>query len=210
MVDMHVAAFVGMWAWMMAAMMVPSMAPFARRYLRALPGAGPGVVRGGLFVGGYLVVWSGTSLIAYPLVLGLDAVAMRGDVTAGLVAALVLATGAAYYLTPAKYRLLRACRSPFGLTLKYAGYRGRLRDLRAGVHHGATCLGCCWALMALLLVFGWMNVATMVAIALVVAVEKLWRHGEAFARGVGGATAVLAVAVLVRPDLAAGLVPAPM
>lgn len=61
--------------------------------------------------------------------------------------------------------------------------------------------------MALMVVFGTMNVAAMVALAIVVAVEKLWRHGQGFARAVGWATAVLAVAVLAMPWLATGLTP---
>jgi predicted metal-binding membrane protein len=28
------------------------------------------------------------------------------------------------------------------------------RDVRAGAHHGAYCLGCCWSLMALFVVVG--------------------------------------------------------
>jgi predicted metal-binding membrane protein len=43
--------------------------------------------------------------------------------------------------------------------LQYGAYRGRLRDVRAGAHHGAYCLGCCWSLMALFVVVGVMNLA---------------------------------------------------
>jgi predicted metal-binding membrane protein len=44
-------------------------------------------------------------------------------------------------------------RPPSG-QLHYGAYRGRLRDVRAGAHHGAYCLGCCWSLMALFVVVG--------------------------------------------------------
>lgn len=200
------AAFLVMWSAMMAAMMVPSMLPTASRWLRTVPGT-PHLrtARGVLFVGGYVFVWSTTGLAGYGLVRLADALVSRAGVPPGAVAAVVLGTCALYYLTGAKYRLLRECRTSFGLILQWSTYRGRLRDLRAGIHHGLTCLGCCWALMALMVVFGTMNVAAMIALAAVVAVEKLWRHGEGFARAVGWATAVLAVVVLAVPRLATGL-----
>jgi hypothetical protein len=45
-------------------------------------------------------------------------------------------------------------RSPLSLLLRYGSYHGALRDVRAGAHHGAYCLGCCWSLMALFVVLG--------------------------------------------------------
>jgi predicted metal-binding membrane protein len=82
---------------------------------------------------------------------------------------------------------------------------GRLRDVRAGAHHGAYCLGCCWSLMALFVVVGVMNLAAMVVLAAVVLAEKLSVHGEVLARVVGVAALALAVAVIWVPALAPGL-----
>ena len=47
-----------------------------------------------------------------------------------------------------------------------------------GVVHGAWCVGCCWGLMAALFALGGMSLTWMVAIAGLIAVEKLlrWRH----------------------------------
>jgi predicted metal-binding membrane protein len=42
-----------------------------------------------------------------------------------------------------------------------------------GVDHGALCLGCCWALMLLLLVGGVMNLAVIAALTAFVAFEKI-------------------------------------
>ena len=50
--------------------------------------------------------------------------------------------------------------------------------MRAGAHHGAYCLGCCWSLMALFVVVGVTNLSVMVVLAVVVLAEKLWVHGE--------------------------------
>ena len=42
-----------------------------------------------------------------------------------------------------------------------------------GVHHGALCIGCCWALMALLFVLGVMNLWWIALVAAVVLLEKV-------------------------------------
>ena len=47
-----------------------------------------------------------------------------------------------------------------------------------GLRYGMLCLGCCWALMALLFVGGVMNLYWIAALSLVVAVEKLAPHGD--------------------------------
>lgn len=199
------AGFLVMWAVMMSAMMLPSMAPVASRYLRSRPWQS-----GVLFVSGYVLLWAGSGVVAWSLGLVADQVVGYGGLAPQLFASGVFAAGAVFYLTPVKYRLLGACRSPMGLLVQYAARRGRLRDLRAGLHHGVTCLGCCWSLMALMVVFGMMNVPAMVVIGVVVAVEKLWARGVVFARAVGVASAVAAVAVLLVPNLAVGLAGAEM
>ena len=58
-------------------------------------------------------------------------------------------------------------------------------NLRAGVHHGLVCIGCCWMLMVALVAVGVMNVAVMVGIALLIAFEKRWRFGEQLAKVAG-------------------------
>jgi predicted metal-binding membrane protein len=121
------------------------------------------------------------------------------------VAVAVFASCGVYQLTPLKARCLKHCRSPLSLLLHYGAYRGPLRDVCAGVHHGAYCLGCCWSLMALFVVVGVMNLAAMVVLAAVVLAEKLWVHGELLARAVGVAALALAVAVIWVPALAPGL-----
>ena len=54
-----------------------------------------------------------------------------------------------------------------------------------GVHHGAFCLGCCWALMALLFVGGVMNLLWIVPVALFVLVEKCLPGGERVGQAAG-------------------------
>jgi len=117
----------------------------------------------------------------------------------------VFAACGVYQLTPLKARCLKHCRSPLSLLLHYGSYRGALRDVRAGVHHAAYCLGCCWALMALFVVVGVMNLTAMVVLAAVVLVEKLWVRGEVVVRVAAVAALLLAAAVIWVPALAPGL-----
>ncbi len=199
---MGAGSFVLMWAAMMAAMMLPSVIPFALLYTGSLEG--PVLARTASFASGYLLVWAATGVVAFG-VAGLFEILVTQGASASFVAASALLLGAAYYATPMKRQLLGQCRNPIGLLIQYGSIRGTARDLRVGVRHGLVCLGCCWSLMLVVFVFGVMNVWAMAAIAVVVAVEKLWRHGERFARAVGIACALLAIAVLMIPDLASGL-----
>jgi predicted metal-binding membrane protein len=198
-----VGSFLALWALMMTAMMLPSVAPFASLYTRSF-GDDRGT-RLAAFASGYLIVWTLAGLPAY----GLAWLASRlvGDHPT---AATVLAVGifvacGAYQLTPLKDRCLAYCRSPLGFVLKYGAYRGRSRDLKVGLHHGAFCLACCWGLMALLVAFGLMNLLAMVVLAGAVLVEKTWTWGPRFSRALGVAALALAIAVVFEPGLAPGL-----
>jgi predicted metal-binding membrane protein len=50
-----------------------------------------------------------------------------------------------------------------------------------GLRHGAYCVGCCWTLMALLLVGGVMNVLWIALLALLILVEKVTPFGRQIA-----------------------------
>lgn len=60
-----------------------------------------------------------------------------------------------------------------------------------GARHGLYCLGCCWALMALLFVGGVMNLAWIAALSIAVALEKLSPGGEQIATALGIALVVV-------------------
>ena len=192
-------AFVGMWALMMAAMMLPSVAPVASMHQRSVRSYRALRLAG--FTSGYLLAWAGAGIPAFLLTAFVAQLVDDHTAWATAVAVVVFASCGVYQLTPLKARCLKHCRSPLSLLLHYGAYRGPLRDVRAGVHHG----GCCWSLMALFVVVGVMNLAAMVVLAAVVLAEKLWVHGELLARAVGVAALALAVAVIWVPALAPGL-----
>ena len=195
--------FVVMWTPMMAAMMLPAVAPLAAVYARTV--RTQRLARLSTFGVGYLAVWAGAGIPAYVLAWAAGRIAQGRPAVATATAVGVYAVCGAYQLTGWKDRCLRQCRSPIALLLRYGSFRGRLRDLAAGVHHGAYCAGCCWALFVVLVAVGVMNVPAMLVLAATVLLEKLWSHGVGFSRVVGVAALGLAVAVIWVPELAPGL-----
>jgi len=65
---------------------------------------------------------------------------------------------------------------------------------------GARC-GCCWALLAVLLVVGLMNLVWMAAITLVFMLEKNWRFGGRLHLAVGAALVALGFLLAIHPEL---------
>ncbi|MEZ5412244.1 MAG: DUF2182 domain-containing protein [Acidimicrobiales bacterium] len=106
-----------------------------------------------------------------------------------LIPALGLAGTGAYQLSELKERCLRACRSPRGFALRHwQGRRPAWRETAAlAGDYALSCLGCCWALMALLFAVGsgWLGLAAMVALSLLMAAERLAPWGLRLARPTG-------------------------
>ena len=202
---MSTVSFTAMWALMMAAMMLPSVGPFVGVYQQTVTERR--IARLAALGAGYLGVWAAVGLAAFVLADRFEQVAGDNATAARAVAVGTFAMVGLYQLSPLKFRCLSHCRTPLGHLIHYLGFRGPLRDVRAGVSHGWFCLGCCWALMVLMVAFGVMNVPAMVGLAVIIAVEKIWRHGERFARAVGVAAIAYALALVFVPELAPGLDP---
>jgi len=203
------AAFLLMWTIMMAAMMLPSVAPVGVLYIRAVrrrAGGVAGIARVVSLVLGYLLAWCVFGILAYVAAHFGGLLAASSPDAAPWVAAGVLAVCGAYQLTPLKDSCLSHCRSPLGLLMHVGNFRGRLRDVRAGVYHGAYCVGCCWGLMLVMVVVGVMNVAWMVALAVVIAIEKSWVYGRKFGHAVGIALIAFACIAPWNPELLSGMV----
>ena len=199
--------FLGLWVAMMAAMMLPSVAPVAVLWTRWLTGASAGTGRAArmsLFLGGYLLAWAGFGAVAFAALAGTGRLVTASPAAKGLGVAIVSAAGL-YQLTIWKDRFLRRCRSPVVALLYDAGTRGRSRDVRAGLHHGAACVGCCWGLMIVLAAAGVMNLAVMAVLTVVIFTEKLWRYGRPFGQAVGLVLVAAGVLALWFPWLLPGL-----
>ncbi len=196
--------FVVMWAVMMTAMMFSSIGPLAVLYSRTLDS--PHRLLG--LGAGYLLAWATTGFAAYVIADLFGGLASGRPALAQAVAVGCFVLAGLYQLTPLKRRCLSHCRSPIAHLVRLISFRGRWRDVRAGLHHGLFCLGCCWGLMVLMVAVGVMNVAAMVLLAAIIAAEKHWRYGETLAPVVGIACLVWAAVIVVEPGAAPGLDPA--
>jgi len=205
---LSVAAFAGIWALMMTAMMLPTITPFTALYTRTLSDHRPRRITE--LACGYLLVWTLAAVPAYALAWLGSELASRRPAAATALAVGIFAACGIYQLTPVKDRCLARCRSPLGFAFKYGSYRGRLRDLRVGINHGAFCLACCWALMGILIAVGLMNLAAMVVLSAVVLAEKTSTWGPRLTRLIGVAAFALAIAVVLRPSIAGGLYQTPL
>jgi predicted metal-binding membrane protein len=196
-------AYVAAWAVMMTAMMLPSALPMIGLYAATQRTATTTLkaVRVGMFTLMYLGLWALTGVPVYFASVALSAIS--AGALAYVVAAVLVAAGI-FQLSPLKQVCLRHCRSPLGFLFGHwrEGWQGGLAMGRA---HALYCLGCCWALMVVLVVAGAMGLAWVLLIAVVVAAEKLLPRGEWIARTTGVALVLLGIAVAVRPALAVAL-----
>ena len=131
---------------------------------------------------------------------GAAALVVTSDARAYGVAAVLVVAGV-FQLSPLKQVCLRRCRSPLGFLLGHwrAGWRG---SLALGWSHATYCLGCCWALMVVLVAAGAMGLLWVLLVAAVVAAEKVLPGGEWIARATGIVLLILGAAIAARPSLA--------
>ena len=201
--DMTVPIFMGMWVAMMVAMMFPTVAPLVLAHRLVVKRRGGGETPTVAFLLGYLLVWSAIGVIPLAGFLGFRNLADSGADSRWLptLAGGILLMAGAYQFTGWKVACLKACRSPMTFLMTHDWGGGSRSALKAGLSHGAYCLGCCWALMAVLVVVGLMNLVWMAGIAIVFLAEKNWKHGVALTKIVGSALVALGIAVIISPGI---------
>jgi predicted metal-binding membrane protein len=178
-----------MWVVMMVGMMAAAAAPvlliFAatvgRRQERGMP------VSVLAFGFGYLVVWTAFSACAAAAQWSLHQAALLSPsmkAASPTLGGAILAAAGVYQLTPVKRACLAHCRSPLGFLMTH--WRdGTAGAFDMGRRHGLYCLGCCWAIMAVLFAVGVMNLVWVAALSTFVLIEKLAPAGAAVARVAG-------------------------
>jgi predicted metal-binding membrane protein len=198
--------FTGMWVAMMAAMMWPAVAPQAVLETGALPRreAGQEHLSGvAAFVTGFIFPWALYGALAFLALLGTGRLVDASPTAAKWLGVGILALAGIYQFTPAKDRFLSHCRlirTPPG-----AESNSLRTNFGLGARDGAICVGCCWALMAILLAVGVMNLVAMAGLFVVIFTEKLAPRPTLVARGGGVAFLVLAVVAAFHPSLLGGL-----
>jgi predicted metal-binding membrane protein len=178
-----------MWTVMMVGMMTPSVAPMLLLYAgvgRKAAESGAPFASTGWFFAGYLAAWTAFSALATFAQWALTSLALLTPMMAASSATLggiVLIAAGLYQWTPLKETCLRSCQAPLGFLVAHGGFRGEpLGALRLGMAHGGYCLGCCFALMALLFVGGIMNVLWIAGLMILVLVEKIVPTGRLIPR----------------------------
>jgi predicted metal-binding membrane protein len=192
-----------MWTVMMIAMMVPSAVPMIQAFLAVneqRQNSSRPLVPVGIFLLGYLVVWTSFSALATLAQWGLHKAALLSPMmvaTSPVVSGGLLLAAGVFQWTRLKRACLSRCRSP--LSFLMSGWRdGTAGAFSMGLRHGAYCVGCCWALMALLFVVGVMNLLWIAVIALFVMAEKILPRGELLGHIGGVALVTAGIAVMTK------------
>jgi predicted metal-binding membrane protein len=175
-----------MWTVMMVGMMTPSAAPMILMYARVgrqIQAHGRPLAATVWFATGYFLVWIAFALLATLVQWAFErTVLLEMATTSTVVGGLLFVAAGSYQWTRLKDACPTQCQKPFAFLMRQGGFRGDVPGaLMLGVRHGAYCVGCCWALMALLLVGGVMNVLWIVLLALLILLEKVAPFGRQIA-----------------------------
>jgi predicted metal-binding membrane protein len=194
------AVFLAAWIVMMAAMMLPAVVPMVLIFASAQARRERSVaVPTWIFIAGYMLVWLAAGGLVYVLVELGSAIATRlgpadRAIWAPLALGATLLAAGLYQFTPIKHVCLSHCRSPLAFVAQH-WREGHLGALRMGLRHGSYCLGCCWALFAVLVAAGVMSLGWMLLLTLLVFVEKVLWRGSVGSAVIGVALIALGLAV---------------
>jgi predicted metal-binding membrane protein len=162
------------WQVMTAAMMLPSSLPLVGMYMAASAHAPGRRAALAAFLGGYAAVWSAFGAMAFMGDAGLHAAV---DASPWLtehewaIAPGVLLLAGAFQFSSLKDACLRSCRHPASFLRRHYR-RGARGGFMLGAHHGAFCVGCCWALMLVMFAAGAANLLWMAVLTAVMVHEK--------------------------------------
>jgi len=192
-----------MWTVMMLAMMLPTAAPLVlalAKISRDRAASTSPVAPALAFLLGYMIVLTAFSLVAAVAQWGFHQAAwttMSGASTNRIFAGALLIGAGAFQFSRWKQACLHRCRSPLWF-LMTQWRPGSLGAVEMGIAHGRFCIGCCWALMALMFVGGSMNLLWTAGLALLMLVEKALPAGRLVGRIAGAGLVLWGAGVLGR------------
>ena len=207
-IALSLAVVVGAWLEMTAAMMLPTTIPMVRMFHVVSARAPRTTAVRVAFLAGYLALWMLFALAALAAATGLHAWAAAGHAhwlvtRPSLLLATVLAIAGVFQLTPLKDRCLTQCRDPRAFL--FANYRRGVRGgWTLGWRHGVSCLGCCWALLLIMLGTGLGILLAMLVLTAVMLAEKTTRWGHRLVVPLGIGLLIAAAAVALYGDAMAG------
>ena len=188
----------GMWVVMVLAMMLPSAAPMIVTYAEIAETAarkGEPIVSPLLIASGYTAVWLGFAASAALVQFALTRNAPFGSALMGApISGTFFIVAGLYQFSALKHACLAQCRAPFPFF--FAHWQTTARGVfRLGLRQGLYCLGCCWAMMLLMLATGTMNAIWMAVLGMTMALEKIG-GGRPLSYGLGASLIALGVSVI--------------
>lgn len=199
--------FLAAWELMAIAMMLPSSLGFLMLFARAASGSRFPLVRRTAVCAGYALVWALVGMVAMRTSGALYRIASLGawlESRPNLLAGSVLVLAGCFQFTALKRRCLTVCSHPGGFLMRHYR-RGVGNALVLGLRYGLVCLGCCWALMAVMVVVGGENLYLMMALSAIMFAERTMGWDDRFARTVGLGCIALGVLLALSPEVAPAL-----
>ena len=155
-----------------------------------------------LFFAGYASVWSMFGLLAFA---GDTLIHRLVDIWPWLamhsfvIGVVTFTVAGVFQFTPWKAACLTRCQTLHDSFKEVAAVRPALRE---GIRHGATSVGCCWALMLVMFGIGVGNLGWMVALTIMMASESILpdvRHSRRIRQAIGIVLLLLAALWLAHP-----------
>lgn len=185
--------FLTEWLLMTGAMMLPSSVPF----LAAVHRVGGGAA-GCVAAAAYVTAWGLLGcVLCGALWLAGDVLARYPPDTVARAAGASLIAAAAYQLTPLARSCQRACAHPFAILARHwhgPGGRG-WGAWNAGLHYGLSCIGCCVAMIVVMLVLGVHDLVWMLLFAGLMVLQKHAAWGGRYAMAAAAATSIAGLAL---------------
>lgn len=156
------------------------------------------------FIAGYTTSWVAYGLVAYFLnsvfrVVCTDLATLNGD--GPMMSGYVLIFAGLYQVSALKQACLKGCRSPLAFFAQHWD-EGEINALTMGIRHGIVCLGCCWAMMAVMFTVSIMSLTWMALLTLIMFAEKMLPKGRALTIPIACFLWVMGTWIIVSPETA--------
>ncbi|HTA98252.1 MAG TPA: DUF2182 domain-containing protein [Solirubrobacteraceae bacterium] len=194
--------FLSAWEVMVIAMMLPASLGFLALFQTATSGSRFSMTRRTALCLGYSLVWMGVGCVA--MIVGdtlyrSDGLSIWLGSHANFLAGGVFALAGCYQFSTLKRRCLVICSHPANFFMRYYR-RGMGNALVLGLRYGLVCLGCCWALMVVMVILGGSNLYVMTVLTGIMFAERAMGWNNRVASAVGLACIALGVLVAASPN----------
>jgi predicted metal-binding membrane protein len=196
------AEFLGAWETMVIAMMLPSSLGFLMLFRTATSTSRFAPLRRTAVCVGYALVWAAVgclALVASGAFYRIQNLGAWLELHPNLLAGSVLVLAGAFQFTALKRRCLAVCSQPASFLMRHYR-RGVGNALILGMRYGLLCLGCCWALMTMMVVVGGQNLYLMMVLSAIMFAERMLGWDDRFATLVGMSCIALGIFLVVVPD----------